>query len=437
VNRTGRIPFVWSALAALALLAAAATPGVPADEARFAAEASRTSVALGGGLDLGAEPGTPLRASLSGGAAAVSGASHAAGARAGLPHRVGFRLPSVAAGALVATLVAALAGSLAGPGAALLAPALLLTVPRALGAFATAGAAPAVALAWLAAVLLLLRAAASAPRRGLGWAAPALLFVAGVATSALPLGPPGVAPLVAATLGVPAAILALHAGGLLHALVRLAGARGDRAGAAREATLLAGAVVPIAAAALGLGGDRGGALSLAALPVLSVLGARALVAAARAAWPAGAGRLTAAAAVLVVWPAARATIHHHGRALGWSELAGGLPGAATRALPRGGGEAVALALPALAEHARPGARVWFGALPEAAVALYRADGRLRGDLASATSPADADLAVVALDGSRDPEYRVWTAFRTARPVHAVVLDEVPLAFVYARPGAWR
>jgi hypothetical protein len=261
VNRTGRIPFVWSALAALALLAAAATPGVPADEARFAAEASRTSVALGGGLDLGAEPGTPLRASLSGGAAAVSGASHAAGARAGLPHRVGFRLPSVAAGALVA--------------------------------------------------------------------------------------------------------------------------------------------------------------------------------AARAAWPAGAGRLTAAAAVLVVWPAARATIHHHGRALGWSELAGGLPGAATRALPRGGGEAVALALPALAEHARPGARVWFGALPEAAVALYRADGRLRGDLASATSPADADLAVVALDGSRDPEYRVWTAFRTARPVHAVVLDEVPLAFVYARPGAWR
>jgi hypothetical protein len=141
--------------------------------------------------------------------------------------------------------------------------------------------------------------------------------------------------------------------------------------------------------------------------------------------------------VLVLWPAVRATLHHHGRATAWSELAGGLPGAATRALRRGDGEAAALALEAVAAPARPGARVWFGALPEAAVALYRADGRLRADLASAGSPADADLAIVSLDGSRDPEYRVWTAFRTARPVHVVVLDEVPLAFVYARPGAWR
>jgi hypothetical protein len=45
---------------------------------------------------------------------------------------------------------------------------------------------------------------------------------------------------------------------------------------------------------------------------------------------------------------------------------------------------------------------------------------------------------VTLDGgSRDAEYRIWSAFRTARPSSAVFLDEVPLVHVYARPGAWR
>jgi hypothetical protein len=46
--------------------------------------------------------------------------------------------------------------------------------------------------------------------------------------------------------------------------------------------------------------------------------------------------------------------------------------------------------------------------------------------------------VLTLDGgSRDAEYRAWAAFRTARPVAGVYLDEVPLALAYARPGAWR
>ena len=41
------------------------------------------------------------------------------------------------------------------------------------------------------------------------------------------------------------------------------------------------------------------------------------------------------------------------------------------------------------------------------------------------------------DARRDLEYQVWTAFETARPVAGAQLDEVPLASIYARPGAWR
>jgi hypothetical protein len=74
----------------------------------------------------------------------------------------------------------------------------------------------------------------------------------------------------------------------------------------------------------------------------------------------------------------------------------------------------------------------------AALEAYARDGRLRADLAAAAAPEEADLAVVALDGaSRDAEYRAWAALRTARPAAGVYRDEVPLALVYARPGAWR
>ena len=89
-------------------------------------------------------------------------------------------------------------------------------------------------------------------------------------------------------------------------------------------------------------------------------------------------------------------------------------------------------------RAAHGARIhWPGVAPEA-VRLYAADGRLRPDLRLALAPEDADLALVPLDGgSRDAEYRAWSALRTARPAAGVYLDEVPLALAYARPGAWR
>jgi hypothetical protein len=82
--------------------------------------------------------------------------------------------------------------------------------------------------------------------------------------------------------------------------------------------------------------------------------------------------------------------------------------------------------------------VFWAGLPPAAIDLYARDGRLRPDLAVAAGLADADLAIVWLDGrSRDLEYRAWSALRTDRPAAGVYRDEVPLAFVYARAGAWR
>ncbi|WP_242394237.1 glycosyltransferase family 39 protein [Anaeromyxobacter oryzisoli] len=258
-----------------------------------------------------------------------------------------------------------------------------------------------------------------------------------------PRPPPGY-PLLLTALSVPLGILLAEAGGLVHAVARLWRAR--RPGppaldAGDELLLLAGAIAPLAAAQTGiaplLGGVRAWAL---AFPFLALLGARAILAAARTAWPARARPLAAALALLVLYPAARA-VARGWPALGgtWNELAGGAPGAASFGLQRQErGEAAHAILPELEARARPGARVvWLGVAPEA-VAVYAADGALRPDLSTVADPADADLAVAVLDGgSRDAEYRTWAAFRTSRPVSGVFVDEVPLVLVYARPGAWR
>ncbi|MGB8932796.1 MAG: hypothetical protein WCC48_16240, partial [Anaeromyxobacteraceae bacterium] len=85
-----------------------------------------------------------------------------------------------------------------------------------------------------------------------------------------------------------------------------------------------------------------------------------------------------------------------------------------------------------------GQRVWWPRVSPAALEALRHDGRLRADLTFATSAAGADLAVVEHDEAhRDLEFQVWTAFESARPVASARVDEVPLASVYARPGAWR
>jgi hypothetical protein len=268
---------------------------------------------------------------------------------------------------------------------------------------------------------------------------PHLGALAGLSGAAPPL-----APLAALAFALPAAVLAACAGGVLHACGRLArGAAGrdPEVRPADEVLLLAGALGPLALAAAGLAPAAPGLRPvLPALPFLALLGARALATAARLAVPSLRHGALAAAALAALWPALRTAAHHlpHGTSA-WSALTGGLPAAATRGLARqDGGDALSAALPEVNQRARAGARVLLAGQTPAQVASLRATGRLRADLALAEGPADADVAVFPVGlPSRDLEYQVWSAFRSARPVAGAFQDEVPLALVYARPGAWR
>lgn len=259
----------------------------------------------------------------------------------------------------------------------------------------------------------------------------------------LPPGPPGPVPAaLLPLLAVPASLLWAYAGGAVHAAARISrAARRLLPGAdgSDDVLLLAAAAAPLLAA--GLAGAGGGARPwLPAIPFLALLGARAIVAAGAAAWPGRAAPVVASVVLLALYPGLRAAVAAFPSGTSaWNELAGGAPGAASLGLPRqDGGDAVGLLLGAVNERARPGARVWWAGVSPAAVRAYARDGRLRADLASAAAPEEADLAVVALDGgSRDAEYRAWAALRTARPAAGIYRDEVPLALVYARPGAWR
>jgi hypothetical protein len=250
-------------------------------------------------------------------------------------------------------------------------------------------------------------------------------------------------PLLLAAAALPSPLLLLLALGLAHALLRLLRALSAADGRAvrTEALLLLGALLPLALAAAGLAPRRPGLAPVVhALPVLALLGARALVSMARLAWPARRRALAAGLGLAVVYPGLRSLVRTFpSGASAWGEAVGGAPGAATLGWPRqDGGEAARAILPALATHAVAGARVlWIGVAPEA-VARYRRAGLLRPDLGDAAEAAGADLAVVArTDGSRDAEYLAWDALGSARAEAGVYLDEVPLVQLFARPGAWR
>jgi len=531
-RRRRRIALAWGAVTFLALAALSTGPGISRDEAVAIDAAERAAafwsdlpahpLAELGRLDRalgGAHPPAPL-------GPALAAATHAAAARAGLPHRIGFRLATALAGALLSALLALLAHDLAGDGGALLAPALYWLAPRQLqlGAVATpdtlatafwlatamayrrsgetprarervgygllAGLAFGGALAarldsWVLLPALavhagLLRRAhrrppSSGPARARGvppaigamlvlgplvlaalwpwlWAHP-LRRLAAAATPPQAawdyLGarlsgtrPPLLYPLAVTALSAPAALLLAWSGGLAHAAARLVWpASGERAEPADDALLLAGAAAPLVAAAAGLAPLLGGIRPwLPAFPFLAVAGARAVATAARSAWPARSGALGLVLSAALLWPGAWQVARCWPEAAAsWGELAGGAPGAASLGMQRqDGGEGAAALLAELDARARPGARVLFVGPAASALRVEASDGRLRPDLALAVDPAGADLAVVALDGgSRDAEYQVWAAFRSDRPVAGAFLDEVPLAFVYARAGAWR
>jgi hypothetical protein len=256
------------------------------------------------------------------------------------------------------------------------------------------------------------------------------------------LPPRSAAPISGAALfSLPAPFLLAAAGGVIHAAIRVGRAlRGATSTPASDDALFLACAGAALAGSLLAHAVPGARPILHALPLLSALAARTILWAALVCWPARAPALAAALALLTLYPGLRAAVraHPHG-ASAWGELAGGAPGAASRGLPRqDGGEAVAAALQEVNDRAVAGARIWWPGVAPEAIRWYAREGRVRGDLRVAEAPAEADLAIVPLDGgSRDAEYRAWSAFRTARPVAGVYLDEVPLAFVYARAGAWR
>jgi hypothetical protein len=484
----GRIAAAWALIALATLLALGGAPGIGRDEASVVAAPE------GGPAPTATPPLAPALAR-AGHAASAAGVPHVRALRLGSA-LLGALLSALLAlaawglagpvGALLAPALFWLAprhlhaGLVATPDVALAALSLATVLawrhaiaasdrPRRLRAAALAGLLLGAALAARADAWVLLpalavhavylrvlrRRAAPAPAPGGGVAA--LAVVAAVAAAVLVALWPGVlragvgpwlpvprGPLPAvlvALLTVPATLLLAYAGGAAHAVFRAARAlRADLApSGSDDALLLAAAAATLAGSALAAA-PPGGRPALHAMPFLALLGARALLHACTLAWPRRAAPLAAAVALLVLYPALRATALAFPRGTSaWSELAGGAPGAASRGLPRqDGGDAVAAALEVVNERARAGARVWWPSAAPAAIALYARDGRLRGDLATAGGPEDADLVVVALDaGDRDAEYRAWAAFRTARPTSGIYVDEVPIALVYARAGAWR
>jgi hypothetical protein len=540
-----KIALGWATVAALLALLLSGLPGIPADEAATEAAGVRTAGLLVGaprdplgalnGLTLLSEQrGRPLLAET------FHGFAGAAGERLHLGPIRGLRLGAVVLAGFLAAALSLAAFSLAGPPAALLAPAILWWSPRVLAQGLLATPDLLGALAWFAATIAFARsldgatrlartraglwsgclaAVAAATRPDLAtlllvlvahwalgqlhlrwllrsraradaeeglvstatpsdtspgdWAArlrrvpvglgtalllvPAALLLAWPSLWRDPLhrlgdalaasqGAGGTHPvnaLLLAGAALPAPVVALFLLGLAHAGLRLFVALRDGDGAVvrAEALLLLAAALPLALAGLGLSPHLSGLRPvLQAVPLLSLLAARALVALAAVAWPARRHALTAALAILLLYPALRATIttFPHG-ASDWGEHLGGSPGAAWRGWPReDGGEAVRGLLDEVRLHAAPGARIsWLGVDPWA-VARYREAGLVRADLVEASSPGDADLVLVARQSDgRAPEYAAWSALGTDRATIGVYLDEVPLAQLLARPGAWR
>jgi 4-amino-4-deoxy-L-arabinose transferase-like glycosyltransferase len=119
----------------------------------------------------------------------------------------------------------------------------------------------------------------------------------------------------------------------------------------------------------------------------------------------------------------------------YSELAGGVPGAASLGMQRQFWSShVTGVLPWINEHAKPGARVYLHEVTGHSFQHYQDNGMLRRDLQMAWSPADADLVAYQYHQEfREQEFNIWQAFGTRTPVTGLYLDETPQIVVYQRP----
>jgi len=138
---------------------------------------------------------------------------------------------------------------------------------------------------------------------------------------------------------------------------------------------------------------------------------------------------------LLFAPALVATARNHPYGTSYySELAGGLPGAATLGMQRQfWSNNVTGVLDWLNAHAPPNARVWLHEVTGLAFQEYQLNGMLRRDLQAAGGPWDAQIAVYQYHQEfREHEMNVWQAFGTETPAAALYLDETPQIIVYQR-----
>jgi 4-amino-4-deoxy-L-arabinose transferase-like glycosyltransferase len=121
----------------------------------------------------------------------------------------------------------------------------------------------------------------------------------------------------------------------------------------------------------------------------------------------------------------------------YSELAGGLPGAATLGMQRQFWSShVTGVLPWINEHAKPGARLFLHEVHNGSFRDYQRNGMLRNDLRPVGSPFDADIVAYQYHQEfREQEFQTWQAFGTRTPVTGLYLDETPQVIVYVRPEA--
>jgi 4-amino-4-deoxy-L-arabinose transferase-like glycosyltransferase len=140
-------------------------------------------------------------------------------------------------------------------------------------------------------------------------------------------------------------------------------------------------------------------------------------------------------ALLLFAPAlwASVNIHPYGTSA-YSELAGGVPGAASLGMQRQfWSNNVTGVLPWINANAPPNARVWLHEVTQLAFVDYQRNGLLRGDLQPAGGAQDAEIAAYQYHQEfREHEFNIWETFGTRRPDTGLYIDETPQVVVYMR-----
>lgn len=118
----------------------------------------------------------------------------------------------------------------------------------------------------------------------------------------------------------------------------------------------------------------------------------------------------------------------------YSELAGGLPGAATLGMQRQfWANNVTGVLPWINEHARTGERVYLHECHGGQIRDYQKNGMLRTDLQFVGDPFSADLVAYQYHQEfREHEFNTWQALGSPKPVTGLYVDETPQVVVYRR-----